>query len=196
MATDVTVRPTSDYDDGNFKNESANNTNLYQSIDDTSPDDNATYIFGGSTTGYWGFSNPSIPSGATVNYVRVYFRLAGAGAGGCTSKAGIKVNGSAYWGDPQNDSNWTTRYKEWATNPNTGSAWTVDDVNGSGAHPIQYLAINNAQGSVYDGKTFITYDASVTQLYLVVNYTEASGVAVNIGCPGKIAGPSAWGYIL
>jgi hypothetical protein len=200
MAVDVTRYPISDYYTTSWVREGGSGTDLYTSIDDPagSPDDNTTYIIGpNASTGLWGYNSPDVPAGATVNYVRVYSRIAGGNNNGSYGERSVRVNGSLYYGSADISADWTTNYTSWTTNPNTSSAWTVDDVNGTGSHPLQHIGMRPTQGFYFDGKTFYYYNISTTQLYLVVNYTEAAAVGYSDPSgPGKIASPSSWSYIL
>lgn len=78
----------------------------------------------------------------------------------------LTVNGTTYNGTSLTFSGTTYEDKadEWTTNPDTTAAWTVDDVNGTGANPLEEVALLS---------TGLSAGQSVraTQMYLEVEYT-------------------------
>lgn len=107
-----------------------------------SPDDDATYTYSSIAYAkdYFDFLPFNIPAGGTITSVRLRERFKLATAGGTNHMRGIiKVNGVTY--NSSAEDAWYGAYKDeiwtWTNNPNTSSAWTVDDVNGSGSNPLQ-----------------------------------------------------------
>lgn len=141
--------------------------NNFALVDDPigSPDDDATYTY--SSTGwdkdYFSFSTFGVPAGATITNIRIFARFRLSTAGGVDHfRTILKVNGVTYYG--YHDDAWFGVYRDllwtWTNNPNTGSAWTVDDVNGIGARPLQAFG--------YECLTLQTL--LCTQIYVEVNY--------------------------
>lgn len=108
---------------------------------------------------WFGFQAFSVPSGAQISSVSL------TRSGGTAGY--IRVNGVSYSGS------------SWATNPNTGAAWTVADVNGSGSHPLQLIGAEFAGYSTID-------TLSVTVTYTETQTYELSGsFAANLACSGS-----------
>lgn len=135
----------------------------YAMVDDNPHDSATTYIYITDVNGRQYFTNnPVLPSG-TILGVSVYYvdyEFAGATGG----RPAIIVNGTEYLGDFfLSDPAWTEHSYEWTTNPDTGIAWTQEDVQGSGANPLEEWGVRaTAQGA---GDTM-----RVTQVYLLVRY--------------------------
>jgi hypothetical protein len=170
---DITKYPTGNGDIVGGTPGYVGDTTFYLCVDEVSPDDVSTYIYWGTTDGniLYTISSPGVPTGATVNYVRVYYR--GRDAGGTAqvvAKAGIKVGGTQYNVDSGHllTATWTTWYYDYTVNPKTGVAWTVSDVNTPGnTNGLQQIG---AYGNYYfDGKSY--YYTNVTQTYVVIHYT-------------------------
>jgi hypothetical protein len=171
MATDITRLPTSDYSVQCSRSGGSYN---YANVDEDhgSPND-SDYNYSGPAIAWYvdlfGFTAFNVPGGATINYVRVRFRAASQEtAYKAQFKAKLRVNGTVYDGTTQDVPTTITNYvHDWTTNPNTGSAWTVNDVNGSGSNPLQYFGYGISPGN--DGKG--TYWGRAYQCDILVNYT-------------------------
>ncbi len=157
--------------------------NLYQDVDDPigSPDDASSYLYWTSSpaSGLFSFANPAIPSGSTINFVRVFFR-------GYTGASGfiapnIKVGGAEY-PDYGNmllpDQHWVDFTDDWLTNPRTGSPWTVADINGNGGNALQ----------AFGYMTLSTTEEHVTQTYLTIEITAPARPKVGGSLAGGRAG--------
>lgn len=173
--------------------------NHHYRIDDDpgSPDDNSslviTYADGADACEtYWG-DTPALPAGSTDITVSIFFRVANE-TSNLTSyyTPKLKVNGSLYSGTEESWSSsvWHTFTKDWTINPDTSSAWTVADVNGSGSNPIEEFGINIRPGSDYDPKLGWTYiKARCTSLYMYIEYTPPSDLPYAfVGGMGVIIG--------
>jgi len=115
---------------------------LYTTVDDYP--DTTDFLTHGTTAGFiqFGFTAFDVPTGATINSIKVRQYLRKTGPAGNSAGERLVVNGTAYTGSARNLSKTATGYEStWTTNPNTSSAWTVDDVNGSGANPLQYFGM-------------------------------------------------------
>jgi hypothetical protein len=125
----------------------------------------------GTTAGNltFGFSALNVPSGASVAAVRVDYYDYKTASQACNIGARLKVGGSYYNASTHNPGNGSAnralRTDSWTVNPATGVAWTVDDVNGAGAAPLQAFG-------------WISTDASPTvvlaSIQVRVEYTESA----------------------
>ena len=92
--------------------------------------------------------------------------------------AAIKVGGTLYsTTDPGVNpaTSFTTYSYAFTTNPKTGSAWTVADINGTGSNPLQEIG-------VYTNNTYP--NVSVSGLYAIVNYTGYNQIRVDVSWDG------------
>jgi len=129
------------------------------------PDEDATYTHSDVawSKDYLSFATFGVPTGAVITNIAIHERFTLPGVGGTDHMRGIlKVNGTTYYSSSEDA--WYGAYKTetwvWATNPNTGLPWTVDDVNGIGIHPLQSFG--------YECLT--TSELRCTQVYIEVNY--------------------------
>ena len=131
-----------------------------------SPDEDATYTY--ASTGYYkdyfNFLPFNVPANGTITSIVLRERFRTSTAGGTNHMRGIlKVNGVTYYSSAEDA--WYGAYTDeiwsWSTNPNTGLAWTVDDVNGVGSNPLQTFG--------YECLTLQTL--LCTQAYIEVNGT-------------------------
>jgi len=148
---------------------------LYTNIDDPvgSPD-TATYVAyesgGGGANEYYTFSTFSVPAGATITKLRMTFRIYNGYNEGSLQWSSIgprlKVGGSFYTGTTQSSHDaWGTFTEDWTVNPKTSAAWTVNDINGTGANPLQQFGL---------GMTGNYNECRCTQAYLTVYYEDPS----------------------
>lgn len=148
----------------------------YSCVDEAVANDDTDYVRNNSTSetylkDTYNIPNSSIGTG-TINSVTVYCRSRKEGS---TSYAYpvIRTHDTYYYGSALT---LTTSYqdhsKEWTTNPNTGLAWTWDE-------------INALEIGVYLVKIASSYKPRCTQVYVVIDYTvsgwaniaEITGVA-------------------
>jgi hypothetical protein len=119
----------------------------YTLVDDHADTVGADLLTHGTTAGVltFGYSAFTVPTGATINAVRVNYYDQKTASQANTFGGRLKVNGTYYNAATHNPANgvWTTRTDSWATNPNTGAAWTVADVNGAGGAPLQAFGVNS-----------------------------------------------------
>lgn len=157
-----TRRPTGD---GNATYTPSTGSN-WENVDEESADDDATYNYRQNSAGYdrFTFTAFSVPGGASNIAITVYIRAKRTEAGANVTYALLRVNGSNY---TENIADAGTSYAnqshEWTTNPDTSSAWTIDDINGSGSNPLEqfgYGVTGNGEGEEHD----------VTQCYAVVSW--------------------------
>jgi hypothetical protein len=167
MAT-VSRAPTSDYDVIGTWTGSAGTR--YTVIDDYPDSGGTDELTVGTIAGYLvcGFSSPSIPTGSTINSVTIDYYDYKNGAGVAALAAALSVGGTIYnatYHDPANATR-TSRSDVFTTNPATSSAWTVNDVNGTGANPLQAFGVrsNDANPTV-----------TISSIQLTVDYTAPTG---------------------
>jgi YD repeat-containing protein len=104
----------------------------------------------------------TVPAGKTILYVRVtYVAINNNASGTADIRGALRVNGTTYDQPTVQalSSTWTMSSYAWTTNPDTGAAWTIADVNGTGTNPLQSFGVSSGNG-----------DESVTQIYLTVAY--------------------------
>ncbi len=143
----------------------------WDDVDETTPND-SDYMTGVSTTGgsaycLFTFSPFSVPAGSTITNLTIYFRARDWGGGNPRNniRSSLRVGGTYYHTvstrvDP--GSSFTTYSYAYTNNPATSAAWTVADINGTGANPLQ-------QFGVYS--TDLNPDIRVSMVYAQVNYT-------------------------
>jgi hypothetical protein len=145
----------------------ANNTDKYITIDETTADD-SDFITGTTNTGtdYALFTFPafSVPVGSPINYLRIYYRANEYSSGTNNIRAAIKAGGTVYSTTDSGKNpgtSFTTYSYTFNTNPKTGSAWTVNDINGIGANALQQFGVSS---------TDLNPNIQVSMVYAVVNY--------------------------
>ena len=152
----------------------------YTVVDDY-PDSTPTdYLEHGTTAGYltFGFTAFDVPSGSTGISVQVRFYDAEPASGNNRSACRITVGGTNYDSAYHNPAGttYTARSYEWANNPKSGSAWTVDDVNGVGTNALQYFGFfsgdANPKYRVSCIEIQVTYTAPVTDRFGKVSWAE------------------------
>lgn len=86
----------------------------------------------------------STSTNAHVNGLAVQIVLYQSSVASDDITAYIKVNGTYYTHSVDIDPSslvYSTTYSAWSTNPDTGSAWTIADINGSGSNPLQEFGV-------------------------------------------------------
>jgi hypothetical protein len=107
------------------------------------------------------FANSAVPSGSTINSVTLYTVARGT-ASGATMQLVAENGGTPNVGSSINlTTSYATSSRQMNTNPFTGSAWTLSEVNGW----TTKFGVKTTNGST----------VRVTQLYIVVNYTIIGG---------------------
>lgn len=143
-------------------------SNNYSLTDDQydSPDDDSTYTYTNVQTNkdLFSFIPFAIPAGSVITSVKVVGRFKRTEAGGdYLIRSLLKVNGVTYEGSMQQllVGSYFDKEHVWSVNPNTGLAWTLDDVNGIGSNPLQTF-----------GYECIGFQKTVrcTQVYVKVDY--------------------------
>lgn len=124
-------------------------------------DDGATSKIYSPTDGdlvSFAISNTSGLSGATINSVKVYGKVATLAAYDCDFFLGVRVSSTNYLsaGKTHNGTTYTLYSNTWTTNPNTSNAWTTAEIDA-----MEPLIEQNNQGA---GLRF-------TYMYVEVDYT-------------------------
>ncbi len=163
FAATQTQRP--DADDSQVGTWTRSSGTLYYVLVNEAVADDATYItadalLGGVANNLFGFPVFSVPAGATINNLTIYFRHTR------TMGTALKVGGTVYndAGSVSNVGvNFTDRSWVYTTNPKTGVAWTTAEVNGvDPANALQAFGVYTND---------ITPKPDVSQVYAVVTYT-------------------------
>lgn len=162
-----TVRPTGD-DSNTCAATYSTGSSFFGVVDETSYSDADYYTMVTNGGGRLTMTTPafSIPAGAIIQNVTVYLR--GNNTGTASFRPSMKI-GTTYYdtlGSTHDPSAYTTYSDAITTNPKTGVAWTVSDLNRSGGDSVNYL---NAFGSA---GTDNNPDNTISWAYMVANYTE------------------------
>lgn len=156
---DQILRPAADY---GVAWSCSTGSSRYALVDEESPDGDTTYIYRQESFQFQTFTNlPTLPDGSIVS-VQVHFN-AKVESGDVNGFGRLFVNGTAYNATGQAlTGSYANYYSEWTTNPDTGSAWTKADVEGTGSNAIENWGIgaNPVSGE----------EARVSQVYLKVVY--------------------------
>lgn len=145
MATD-TRAPTSDFATGGTVAYSSGTTgwNLVNDYPETA-DPLTSYVRFGTTANSFiafNFTAFSLPTGSTILSVSVQYTDEKPSGVANSAAARLRVNGTYYDATAHSVGLATaTREDVWTTNPNTAAAWTVADVNGTGANPLQNFGV-------------------------------------------------------
>ncbi len=136
----------------------------WDDVDETTPDD-LDWMTGVTSPGYrlFTFSPFSVPAGATIANLTVYFRAKDDGTNPNNLQAGLKAD-DLYYNGSDNDPGptWTTYTYSFNNNPNTGNPWSVADINGSGSDPLQEFGVYSSD---------LAPDVQVSMVYAVVTYS-------------------------
>lgn len=142
--------------------------NNYQQVNDAPgvPDDDTSYTTTnvGTYKDFFNITPYTIPYGNVTN-LQVTGRFKRLEAGGSfLARMMVRVNGVTYYGPAEQFvlGAYFTRTATWTTNPNTGLAWTRDDINGIGSTPLQAIG--------YECMGFQKI-VRCTQVYSKVEYT-------------------------
>lgn len=153
--------------DGTFNYSMSEGTDGWALIDETPADGDTTYVYRPDSAGFFrvGFPVFTVPPGATNISVTIYVTHHVDAGDDISFNFLLRVNGSD---NPDLNGDDSTTWTEiasapWTENPDTTSAWTVDDINGVGANPLQQIGIQCL--SVGAGETHY-----ITQLRIEVSY--------------------------
>ena len=157
------LRPSGNGSETNLPGQYTASSYHWDKVDEVTADDDSTYVRGGVVSAtYYNrdlYTLTNHTGSGTINNVTVHFR-----AIGWTSRtiaATIRTHSTTYDGTNQlMTTSWADYSEEWATNPNTGSSWTWEEID---ALEVGVLV----QQSGYGEGTY----QKVTQVYVEVDYT-------------------------
>ena len=100
----------------------------YDSVDEAEADEDITYIRNNSSLKRDSYQLPAHSGSGTINSVTAYARMKGGVF--IDGRVEIYTHSTIYQGDLIEDlpSSYTTYSKQWTVNPNTGVAWTWDEI--------------------------------------------------------------------
>ena len=144
----------------------------YLNVDEAAADDDTTLVWWGDDTSWYEdtyvLPNSGVGAG-TINSVTVHHRCKYEGGGSGDQKearAAIYTHANQYFGDIEDLTlSWVNYSHAWNVNPNTTDPWTWDEIDGLEAG-VGLRADTQKGGSTYP---------KCTQVYVVVDYTEAGG---------------------
>lgn len=160
-------------------------------VDDYPDTGGADILTGGTTAAVitFGFSAFAIPAGSSGISVQVQYHDGEAANGSNNCGGRIKVGGSYFNAATHNPSGtgYTSRSDNWATNPKTASAWTVDDVNGVGANALQAFGLNSTDSNPtwrFSGiRLQVTYTEPIAaDVETTVSFSGSVEASVGIEC--------------
>jgi hypothetical protein len=146
-----------------------NTAPYWDDVNETTANDSnyftGTELSGGNARQLFNFNPFTVPGGSTITGLTVYVRAIDAvSSGSNVIRPSIKVNGTIYNTTATSNNPAFTEFNTYsyifATNPNTGSAWTVDDINGVGAHPLQNFGVYSSD---------LNPDINISMVYAEVN---------------------------
>lgn len=169
MATQ-TRRPTGNSSARN--NWTASAGNKYDCVSDES---SSTYVYRQNSDGVQGFTFSAFDiSSSAIAKLTMSALMQRTAAGVVYFTPRIVVNGTQYSGSASDPgTTWADMTYEWATNPDTGSAWLEADIEGTGSNPLQEMVLRNSGTGA--GEEMQCYDCSLT-----VDYTESGGGGLSI----------------
>lgn len=157
-----TLRPNAAGDETGIEAQTPSDGSHYDKVDEASPDDATTTVRTNNTTYERDLYNlPSLSgSPTTINSITIYFRCYRATSQNCyakpTQKSGTTVTDGTEVSVTQT---WTTYSQTYTTNPATGSAYTLSEIN---ALQIGVCLRKDGTGAL---------EVFCTQVYVEVNYT-------------------------
>jgi hypothetical protein len=159
MATE-TLRPNAAGDETSISTQSPTSGAHWDKVDEETPDEAATRVYTQSLSyqrDLYNLPASSIPDEATINFIKIYFRIYGGNGYG---KPSLKSNSTVTDGTPvaTSGAEWITHSEQWDTNPADSQDWEKADID---ALQIGVALISNAGGWQH-----------CTQVYVEVDYTS------------------------
>ncbi len=128
-------------------------TNMYSHVDEQGAHDgDATYLLHGTTAGNVLFSFPafSVPQNMGITGLTVYLVARDNTSGTNNMRPAIRVGGTNYLTTAPSvevPASYGTISYTYATNPRTGMAWTIDDINGVGSNSLQGFGVHSGDAN-------------------------------------------------
>jgi len=162
MATE-TLRPNAAGDETNIPSVVPSGAEHWSTVDEETSDEDTSYVNPGFSTNDWYrdlYNLPAHTGSGDINSVTVYARArAGTAPTQTNLKIACKTNGVAYEGSeltiPASYANYS---QQWATNPNTGGAWTWGE-------------IDALQIGISMRRSTSSYGTRCTQVWVEIDYT-------------------------
>jgi len=177
--TTLTLRPDGAGDETNIQTQYPDSGFHWDKVDEVVADDASSFLYNGAIfgDGSWKRDLYNLPASGgvgTITGITVYVRcytITGAGQAAAL-KVVMKTGGTVYEGDAEDITNsWEDYSKEWTTNLQTSSAWTWSD--------IDSLQIGAST-------TWIAGAGQVTQVYVVVTYTDATYGGISLSAQHEL----------
>ena len=156
------LRPNAAGDDTNIQDQHPDEGEHWDKVADVEPDDSETYVY--TTSKKYERDLYQLEElgedSVTIDGITVYFRFTGANGedpAPASARAVIKIGDNVYQGNEETSSTFVTKSDQWTTNPDTGEAWTWEEIDGLQA------GVELKKGK--DGDV-----AVCTQVYVAVDY--------------------------
>ena len=169
-------------------------TDMYSYVDDDPWNDgDTTYLLHGSGgAGYalFTFSPFSVPAGSTITMLQVTYSCRDDTTGYNNLRAALAVNNTNYLTTDSGanpGSSYADRTYNYTTNPATGSAWTVDDINGTGSAPLQAFGVRSSDS---------TPAIRITAVKAVVSYVTPEWREVTLGSGCSLAANTTYAIVV
>jgi hypothetical protein len=127
------------------------------------------------------FQDFTVPANSEIDSLTIYFRAREASSGSNNLSASIYVNNTRYDASTSVDpgSDWTTYSYTWDENPETGTPWTWQEINGGSSHPLLQFGISS---------TDFNPDIQVSMVYAEVKYYDSCWVITSNQFEGQGTG--------
>ncbi len=169
----VTLRPNAAGDETNIERQTPASDEHWDKVDDVVPDDAATYLHSQNLS-VWERDLYGIPSGLAdehpISQVKVKIRAAGVSTYDHKAKICLKTHGVVYESaeiEIADNEVWTNYEETWVANPNTGAAWTKNE--------IDALQIGVNEYTASSGNS-----TKITQVYCEVTYPEQTPELISL----------------
>jgi hypothetical protein len=145
----------------------------YENVDEYPSTNDADYnwSYASNVFDMFTFNAFTVPAGSTITNVKIYLRGKIMPSGGTDIGATVNIYdpGAGYYYCDLFGT-WTSSFAEqvmtWTTNPRSGLAWTIDQVNGVGDYRLCNFGYRT---TTPDPETCVDY---ASRVYIEVNYTE------------------------
>lgn len=168
-ATSDTKYPTSDNLTTGYAPDPASPATIYDKVNESGSPDHTKFAVGQTNAGatlLFNYTAFTVPSTATVNWVRVAYYTMDNASGTNNVTSCIRVGSTNYAGATVlPGASWTSQTDNWTTNPgHGGAAWTPADVNGTSSWPLNNFGTTSGD---------FNPDVDVDTINITVNYTPA-----------------------
>jgi len=167
----VTLRPNADGDLLDLAIYPSTPATHFDKVDEETSDGDSTYVYYLDSTeqltrrDLYNLPDGIIPDGSTINSVTVYVVVRNVVSGRGVYATTIKTGGVVYDGtlNVPLGTAWNTYSTTYTTNPNTGVAWTISE--------IDALQIGIKMRGEYYPPSEVYISGRCTQVYVVIDYT-------------------------